>query len=196
MTFTALLLAGGESRRMGVDKATLAFAGEPLWQRQFNLLHSSGPEVIWISARARPRWCPPDLTVVLDAPPSHGPLSGIAAALSQMRTTHLLALAVDMPAMSLEFLRKLRDLCRPGCGVIPANGDFFEPLAAIYPIESANKATEALRKNELSLQTFARSLCESQHLRSCALSEAERALFQNLNEPQDIPSDWRNARPA
>ena len=38
MNLSAVLLAGGESRRMGQDKATLEFRGGPLWQRQLELL--------------------------------------------------------------------------------------------------------------------------------------------------------------
>ena len=40
MTFSALLLAGGESRRMGRDKATIEFDGRPLWKRQMELLRA------------------------------------------------------------------------------------------------------------------------------------------------------------
>jgi molybdopterin-guanine dinucleotide biosynthesis protein A len=38
MTLTAVLLAGGESRRMGRDKAAIVFRGQLLWQRQIELL--------------------------------------------------------------------------------------------------------------------------------------------------------------
>lgn len=186
MTFTALLLAGGESRRMGADKATLIFDGEPLWHKQVRLLRAFEPEALWISARVRPAWCPPEIEVIPDEVPSRGPLSGIAAALSRMQTTHLLTLAVDMPAMSLEFLRKLRNLARRGCGVIPANENFFEPLAGIYPAEALSAAIESLKNNQLSLQHFAQSLCDSGLLNTCVLQENERALFRNLNEPRDL----------
>src|SRR5881227_573469 len=55
MKLTAVLLAGGESRRMNTEKATIIFNGEPLWQRQIKLLRHLGPENILVSARADQR---------------------------------------------------------------------------------------------------------------------------------------------
>src|SRR5256886_8660143 len=96
MTLTAVLLAGGESRRMGTEKATIVFNGEPLWQRQIKLLRHLGPENILVSARAERSWRPADTESVLDQPPSRGPTSGLTPALARTRTSHLIALAVDM----------------------------------------------------------------------------------------------------
>src|SRR5438132_3286725 len=56
MNMSAVLLAGGESRRMGKDKATLQFRGRPLWQIQFELLRKLHPSEIFISARTDPTW--------------------------------------------------------------------------------------------------------------------------------------------
>jgi molybdopterin-guanine dinucleotide biosynthesis protein A len=91
-----MLLTGGESRRLGTDKATLTLADEPLWRRQIRLLSGLEPQAVWISARTRPAWCPPAVEVILDEPPSRGPLSGVAAALSRLQTPQLLALAVGV----------------------------------------------------------------------------------------------------
>src|SRR5438874_11064541 len=93
MNITAVLLAGGESRRMGRDKATLLFHGKPLWQIQLELLRRLKPAEILVSARTDPSWRPADVQFVADDLPSRGPLSGIAASLAQVHTAHLLALA-------------------------------------------------------------------------------------------------------
>jgi molybdopterin-guanine dinucleotide biosynthesis protein A len=75
MNVSAVLLAGGQSRRMGRDKATILFRGKPLWQIQLDLLHKLQPAEIFVSARTDPAWRPPDVAFVPDEPPSRGPVS-------------------------------------------------------------------------------------------------------------------------
>jgi molybdopterin-guanine dinucleotide biosynthesis protein A len=186
MTLTALLLAGGQSRRMGSDKATLLIAGEPLWARQFRTLRELQPEALWLSARVPPAWRPPEIEIVPDEPPSRGPLSGIAAALRRLRTSHLLVLAIDLPRMTAEHLRQLRALARPGCGVIPRRGDLFEPLCALYPAEAAVAAQTALSGEDVSLQHFAKVLLRQDQLQIHTLSAAEEPLYRNVNTPADL----------
>src|ERR1700747_888416 len=114
---SAVLLAGGESRRMGIDKATFLFRGKPLWQVQLETLRRLRPAEIFLSARTDPSWRPDDVQFIADIPPSCGPLSGIAASLVKIRTAHLLALAIDMPFMSENYLRTMCDAIDPGRGV-------------------------------------------------------------------------------
>ena len=83
MNISAVLLAGGESRRMRKDKATLLFRGRPLWQIQLELLRQLGPAEIFISARTDPTWRPADVEFVADDLPSRGPLSGLAGSLER-----------------------------------------------------------------------------------------------------------------
>lgn len=182
MTLTAMLLVGGQSRRMGSDKATLTIDGQRLWQRQLGVLREVAPETLWISARARPDWCPQDMEVILDEAPSRGPLSGIAAALARLRTSHLLALAIDMPQMTAAHIRKLWSCARPGCGVVPVNEDWFEPLCAVYPAEASEVGQGALSHGRLSLQNLARKLCEANRITRYEIPVAEKNLYLNLNE--------------
>jgi molybdopterin-guanine dinucleotide biosynthesis protein A len=191
MTLTAVLFVGGLSRRMGVDKATLEIAGKPLWAKQINLLRELQPQAIWVSARARPAWCPAEIEVVADTPPSRGPLSGLAAALQRLQTTHLLALAIDLPRMTADELRTLFALAQPGCGVMPTNGDYFEPLCAIYPVEAAAVAATALAGQDVSLQKFSRTLLSLNRVHTHVLSESEKPLFVNANSPTDLQAIQR-----
>src|ERR1700737_4025857 len=115
MNISPVLLAGGESRRMGRDKATLAFQDKAPWQIQLDLLRKLEPVEIFVSARTDPAWRPKETQFVGDNPPSRGPLSGIAAALAQIRTPHLLVLAIDLPFMTEKYLRSLCDRIEPGC---------------------------------------------------------------------------------
>src|SRR5579859_1217640 len=179
MTLTALLLVGGQSRRMGSDKAGLLLKGEPLWARQLRILRELQPEALWISARVPPAWRPPEVEFVPDEPPSRGPLSGIAAALQRLPTSHLLVLAIDLPQMTPEHLRQLCTLTRPACGVIPRRGELFEPLCALYPVEAASTAQTALAGSDVSLQHFAKILLGHDQLQIHALSAAEEPLYRN-----------------
>ena len=186
MNISAVLLAGGESRRMGRDKATLLFRGKPLWQIQLELLRKLKPTEIFVAARTDPAWRPADIQFVEDDPPSRGPLSGLAASLAKMRGTHLLALAVDMACMDEKYLRLLCDRIEPGRGVVPKIDNRAEPLAAIYPEEAAGEVRAALSGTDYSLQKLVGRLVENGKLRELAVTQQQRRLFLNLNQLSDL----------
>ena len=186
MTLTAVLLAGGESRRMGRDKATIVFRGEPLWQRQIDLLRSLRPEKILVSVRKEPSWLPLGTELLLDDPPSRGPLSGLTKALEQIQTTHLAALAVDMPFMTSEQMRVLCRLATIERGVLPMIGDRAEPLAAIYPREASSGFSAALACDDFSLQGVARNLATANQVQLFSIPEKDEHLYRSFNAPGDF----------
>jgi molybdopterin-guanine dinucleotide biosynthesis protein A len=186
MKLTAVLLAGGESRRMETEKATIVFNGEPLWQRQITLLRHLGAKKILVSARAERLWRPADTELVLDRPPSRGPISGLTAALARTRTSHLVALGVDMPFVTVAQLQDLCHQANAGCGVVPTIGRRAEPLAAVYPVEAYADFTAALTGNDWSLQPLVRRLADEGKVQLVNVAEAEAGLYRSLNEPQDL----------
>jgi molybdenum cofactor guanylyltransferase len=186
MKISAVLLAGGESRRMGKDKATLLFCGKPLWQIQLEMLRKFEPTEIFVSARTDPVWRPADVQFVADDPPSRGPLSGLAVSLAQMHTNHLLVLAIDMPFVTEKYLRFLCSQIKSGRGVIAKIDDRFEPLAAIYPQEALANVESTLCGKDFSLQTVTSRLAAEGKLRVMPATAKERKLFLNLNEPVDL----------
>ena len=186
MTFSALLLAGGESRRMGRDKATMEFGHRPLWERQLEVLRALGPDKILVSARMQPAWLPEDVKLLLDDPPSRGPLSGLTKALATLRTTHLIALAVDMPFMTAGELIQLLEQTREDRGVVPVVGNRAEPLAAIYPVEATADFQRALAGSDFSLQSVVRTLAATRRITLWPVASEAAHLYRSVNEPGDL----------
>lgn len=186
MTLSAVLLAGGESTRMGRDKATLMWRGRPQWEWQIEKLRALHPEKIFVSARSDLSWCPADARLIQDTPPSRGPLSGLATALAATETDHLLALAIDMPFMTTEQLRLLCNLVTTEAGVVPMIDGNAEPLAAIYPKESRAIFLEALQSENFSLQPIVRKLIDLNLLKEMPIAGPAREFYKNVNEPSDL----------
>ena len=92
----SFVLAGGESRRMGCDKALVEFSGEPLIVRALKLLREAGLAARIAGARA-------DLEqfaqVIADPAPGHGPLGGVCAALAVCRGHRAVFVPVDLPLL-------------------------------------------------------------------------------------------------
>jgi molybdopterin-guanine dinucleotide biosynthesis protein A len=171
---------------MGTDKATVLFRGKPLWQVQLQTLRRLQPVEIFVSARTDPSWRPNDVQFVADVPPSCGPLSGLAASLVKIRAAHLLALAIDMPFMTENYLRLMCDAIVPGCGVVAKIDNRAEPLAAVYPREAQIDFRVALAGKDFSLQKIVHHLVIYGKLLEISVSEQNRRLFRNLNNVSDV----------
>jgi len=178
MKISAVLLAGGESRRFGTDKAAFVLDGKPLWERQLDTLSAVQPHELLVSARKDPPWRPSEIGFVPDTPPSRGPISGLVAAFSAMSGSHLLALAIDLPFMTSDWVRSLVSLTEEGRGVLPIADGKEQPLAAIYPAEAADifvrRATEG---SDWSLKGAVTELVSLGLVRLLAVPDAASHLF-------------------
>jgi molybdenum cofactor guanylyltransferase len=186
MTLSTLLLAGGESRRMGRDKATIEFGGEPLWERQLKVLRALRPQKLFVSAREKPPWLPHDTELLIDDQPSRGPLSGLTKGLVTMRTTHLLVLAVDVPFMTSDELGDLLARAMEGCGIVPMIRERAEPLAAIYPAEATVDFQAALSGSDFSLQSVVSKLAEIGKVKLWSVQDEAANIYRSVNEPSDL----------
>jgi molybdopterin-guanine dinucleotide biosynthesis protein A len=188
-TFSAVLLAGGKSARMGRDKVYLQVEWEgafiPLWKRQLAVLQSITPERLFISG-ARKQGYPTSIRVLEDDWPDVGPLGGIATCLSRSQSDFLLVLAVDLPRIQPGFLKKLLALSAAGCGVVPVHHNGFEPLIAVYPASSLALAIDRIREQDYSLQHFVAKLLENHLITSCEVEASERIQLENWNTPEDL----------
>jgi len=130
---SAIVLAGGQSKRLGRDKALLELQGQPLVTRTVQKLAGLSDDLLVVTSDPA-RYAPLGLPVRLisDERPGVGSLMGIYSGLRAARHTHALAVACDMPFLNLPLLRYMLPLADGYDVVIPRLGGFFEPLHAIY----------------------------------------------------------------
>jgi molybdopterin-guanine dinucleotide biosynthesis protein MobB len=120
------VLVGGRSRRMGVPKQELMFAGETLLQRVLGALRNAGAPTLLGGEGSSP------LPRLLDAPGVVGPLAGILAALRWAPLTWTIA-ACDQPRITTTAIDWLLGQRRPGTwAVFPEVDGAPQPLLAIY----------------------------------------------------------------
>jgi molybdopterin-guanine dinucleotide biosynthesis protein A len=202
----AFVLAGGQSTRMGRDKALLEFRGRPLVLHSLEKLRRLGftPRIVIGYEAARP-----DLAVfaplVADNYQSLGPLGGIEAALTVSNADLNLFLPVDLPLLPVEFLRWMieRAQLTQALATIPRVQGMPQPLCAIYSTALLTTAQTALaagdgkvmrvvgrasaetglRVDSFDVETVATSRACSQ---GWPRTPPVRLWFENLNTPGDF----------
>jgi molybdopterin-guanine dinucleotide biosynthesis protein A len=184
--FTACLLAGGKSSRMGCDKAGVEFSGTPLWQHQLKTLRKIGAHEILISGRRDALYGDCGLTIIEDKIKSVGPIAGIASLLMAAAHPLVLILAVDMPHMTDAYLRRLWEQCSSERGVVPERKGFFEGVAAFFPTAAHSIALQVLQGEDHSIQYFVRECAAKNLVKIVSVSDDESALFKSLNAPSDL----------
>lgn len=181
-----LLLAGGRSRRMGCDKATLAFGGRPLADHQAATLAASGAWPLLYACRPDQAHRPPGLRVVGDEPPGDGALAALVRAWRTEPAEVLIVLAVDLPLVTADFLAELARSARgAGASVVPLRDGRLEPLAAAWH-RSALAELEAAASRGGSFQEVAVRLRTAGLLRPRPVSAAEAAQLSNANTPEEF----------
>jgi molybdopterin-guanine dinucleotide biosynthesis protein A len=185
--FAAALIAGGSSRRMGVDKAllTVTWRGRqmPLWRRQLAVLKELEPSQLLLSGPQRPG---SPVIAIADRWTTSGPLAGIATCLEFVSYEFLLVLAVDLPRIESACLRLLLLHSANGCGVVPVREGRYEPLTALYPKRALDFAVARLGLAELKLQEFVQELVSVGLVRPWAVPVQMDEQFANWNSPTDI----------
>jgi molybdenum cofactor guanylyltransferase len=129
---SAVVLAGGDSRRMGRDKALLPLAGKPMIAAIVDRLRLLFDDIL-ISGGRIEEYAFLNLEVVPDRIPGQGPLMGLASSLPRTKNDLAFVLACDIPDFDLGFVSRLASRAQGFDAVIPANsrGD-CEPVFAFY----------------------------------------------------------------
>ena len=144
----AFVLAGGQSTRMGADKAFVQLEGRTLLAHALALAKSVSSDVRIVGS---PQKFAAFGEVVEDEFPQHGPLAGIHAALRASSSELNLMLAVDMPFVEVRFLEYLLgEAARHESAMvtIPRAAGAWQTLCAVYRKPFADLAEQALRQGK------------------------------------------------
>jgi molybdopterin-guanine dinucleotide biosynthesis protein A len=180
---SAALLLGGESRRMGTDKALLSVGGAAAATHLARLLARLFADVLLVGG-APPAEAPGRR--VPDAPGPPCALRGLSTALAAAREPRVLVLATDLMAMTPDLLLGLVAFPEADA-VVPRAGGFAQPLCALYRREPALAAARAcLAEGRLALAALLDRLeprwLEGEDLASL---DPEGGALANVNTPED-----------
>lgn len=186
MNFSAVILAGGKSSRMGRDKAWLEVDGQPLLARQIQLARELGATEVFISGRVDTDYAAFGCRVLQDRFTGAGPLAGIARALDAATSPLLLVLAVDLPDMNVECLCRLGAGCTENVGAVSRVSGKIEPLAAFYPKAAQSLAAALLAENSNAAKNFAGRCARSGLVIFADFQKADEGFFRNCNTPAEL----------
>ena len=146
--FTAIILAGGASARMGRPKALLPFGDETLIERVVHRLRPLAAHTV-IAAGAHVAIPALDGVRVVDDPtPLQGPLSGILNGLRAMSTDLAFVCGCDHPFLEPRLIELLVERSAAGPGAVALVADVAQPLLATYRSTVADVAAAMLAAGE------------------------------------------------
>lgn len=188
---TAIILAGGQSRRMGRDKASLPFADSTLLHTVIQHLQPLFPHILLSVRQPIPAYNFPQIT---DSTPHAGPLAALVDTIACLDTPWAFVTACDMPFITPALINKLA-ASRHGHKAVVADIDgHWQPFAAFYAKSSLPILQHALQSGERSLTGALRRLDPA-----CVPASDLRATDPALRSfiDLDTPDDWlRHHSPA
>jgi molybdopterin-guanine dinucleotide biosynthesis protein A len=143
----AVVLCGGESRRMGQPKALLPFGPERLLQRVVRLVRQAADPVVVVSAPGQVLpGLPPETVIIGDSIAGRGPLQGLAAGLAAHNdsTTFIFATGTDVPFLAPRWVAFLEQVIGDHDVAIPFCEERHHPLAALYRRAATLEASRRL----------------------------------------------------
>jgi molybdopterin-guanine dinucleotide biosynthesis protein A len=189
---TGVILAGGQSRRMGQNKALMTVGSMRLIDRVVETIQHVCPELLMVT-NTPDVYADLRLPMVGDVWPDKGSLGGIYSALYHASTPYCLVVACDMPFLQTSVLQYLVSQIETYDVVMPNVHGEQQPLHAIYSRACLQPIAQRLEANRLRIVGFLPDV----RVRTVTADELQpldpdlRA-FQNLNTPEDMAAAMRD----
>ncbi len=179
----AVVLAGGEGRRMGGSKPTRRLGGTTLIGRALELARSYAVHVA-VAVREESQAPGVAARLLLDDPAIEGPLAGLASALRfarEMGADHLLTLPCDTPRLPADFAARLSS-ARPATAVVARSGGRLHPVCALWSLRVLDALPAYLASGRRSL----RGLAETVGMTVVDWPLTASDPFANANTPEEL----------
>lgn len=189
-SLSAIILAGGQSSRMGRDKALVSVQGVPLLRRVYEAVPACASAVYVVTPwpQRYQSLLPPACRFIqdpwLEEAQSHGPLVGFAQGLAQVRTDWALLLACDLPGLKAAVLQTwtqtLSQVPETAVAYLPRHPKGWEPLCGFYRRRCLSGLTGFIAAGGRSFQSWLAQV------RVQELTVDESHMLFNCNTPQDL----------
>lgn len=178
---TVQIMAGGQSRRMGTDKAFVTLGGKTLLERAVDTWKDWGSAVfLSVGGEDREKVAPAGTLPVFDRYPACGPMGGLHGGLLACSTEFILLCAVDSPFLKPEHAQKLVEAIGSSDACVYEIDGEPQPLFGLYRTTCLSVAQTLLMQGELRMTR----LLEAVH--TVRIPAEDRAVFRNLNTPEDL----------
>ena len=189
MFLVALVLAGGQSSRMGRDKALILWDGQPMLQRvctaaehccQSVYILTSWPDRYQEKIAGDYQW-------LIESNPGKGPLIALSQGFEQIDAEWILLLACDLPQLNRNILQQwseqLSNLSPEILALVPQSGERWEPMCGFYRQEAEKELKAFIQQGGRSFQGWLKQIS----VRSIPVGDKEAAMLRNCNTPEDLP---------
>lgn len=200
LSVSTLILAGGQSRRMGLDKALLEIHGQPMLQYLCMIAQQSTDVVYVVTPWSdRYRSLLPSDCIIIPEPPiaqnsrSDGPLMGFWRGLVHVETDWCLVLACDLPNLTVSVLQQWREdlpqISESVIALLPSHEKGWEPLCGFYRPRCVKSLQPFVKKGGRSFQRW----LKQEQVATLAL-ENPHFIF-NCNTLEDLAQISPNSSP-
>ena len=185
-TVCGLVLAGGQSKRMGTDKALLMLNGQTVIERVVQSLASVSDELLLV-VNEPSRYKFLNLPTVTDQVPNSGPLMALYSGLLHTSASWCLATACDAPLLQPQLLKHLLEYRGSVDAVLPFINNNIQPFPGLYSKTCTSILESLLSKGRSAARDIANSCnvitVNEERIRTL---DPDLKSFQDLDTPNDF----------
>ena len=194
MSLSCIVLAGGQSKRMGTDKAFLDYKGKPFLRHILENLSSVSDNIVVVVNRDFKDYETiikdiPQVILVKDLYPYEGPLNGIISAKSEIKNKEVFISTCDIPILSIEFIKYLAKKIDGYDMVLPVVDSKKQPFNTIYKTKTLEIAEKLFNEGNRSLMKWI------DNLKKIIINQSEIRQFKNaifMYKSINTPEDYKN----